>query len=158
MSEITQWLADLALLPEMEIERWQPFRHQHERRQCGAAELPALLAALGEVSGWLVETGRVRELRRQPVEVQGLPLDGEFFRGDSHWQLQHLGRDRWELHHHQLHRCAAHEASHLGEHVHQRHADGGCRLNYWRLWARARADGLPQCELAVLFSIEESRA
>lgn len=156
MSEITQWLADLALLPETAIERWQAFRHQHDHQQCDAAGLPALLAALGEVSGWLSETGRVRELRQQPVEADGLPLAGEFFRGDSHWQLQHLGRGRWELHHHQLHPCAADEASHLGERISQRHADGGARLNYWRLWAKDEADGLPQCQLAVLFSIEDN--
>lgn len=156
MSEITQWLADLALLPEMNMARWQPFRHQCDSRRCNSADLPTLLAELGEVSGWLSETGRVRELRQQPVTVDGLPLAGEFFRDDSHWQLQHLGRGLWELTHHQLHPCTADEASHLGELVRQQHADRRARLNYWRLWTRAEAGGLPQCELAVLADIEEN--
>lgn len=156
MSEIKQWLADLALLPEIDIGRWQAFRHQGECRELDAAALPAALRELGAVSGWLCETGRVLALREEIPALQGMALGGEFYRDDSCWQLRQLPRGRWQLQRHQLSPCAADQATHLGERVSQRTVAGG-RAHYWRLWA-ADADRLPQCTLAVLTRIEEEHA
>lgn len=155
---IAQWLADLALLPETDAEHWQPFRHTLAEQRLDIDTLSTHLAALGPVSGWLTETGRVVQLRQQVIDLHNHPLEGEFFANSRHWQLVHHGRGQWRLYEHQLQTCPAAEATHLGEPVsHLLAGTPGARLRYWRLWT-AGVDRAPHCSLAVLAAIEEPTA
>lgn len=157
MNDIKHWLEDLALLPDLAIEQWQPFQLQYESLTCGAADLPGVLRDLGEVSGWLTETSRVALLRDSRVELQNLPLAGEFFQGQRHWQLTQLPRGRWQLHQYRLTPCSADQATCLGESVVQLQAgERTGRLRYWRLWEKDQ-DQAPHCRTALLAAIEEAR-
>ena len=151
MSFVTQWMADLALLPDIEMECWQPFRHEHESRISAHEALSALLHELGEVSGWIKETSRVVKLDKVRIELESRPLLGL------------LPGGRWQLHTHRLTACPAADATHLGERVeHLLAGKRGGRLQYWRLWDVEGADpaecGAPQCRIALLTGIQESRA
>ncbi|MDY0073568.1 MAG: hypothetical protein RBR77_13090 [Thauera sp.] len=156
MSAIQQWLADLALMPDLDIRDWASFRYAYDSVTCTARDLPARLAELGKVSGWLSETSRVVTLHNAPIALENLPLAGEFYRDDLHWQLSCLPRGQWQLHRHRLTPCATAEATHLGEpveHLQAGHSKG--RLRYWRLW-EADQDQAPQCRIAVLADIQET--
>ena len=157
MSRIAQWLQDLALLPGIQPQNWQPFQYRHESLECGAADLPAVLRDLGEVTGWLTETGRVITLDKQFIELENLPLAGEGYRDNQHWQLTQLPRGRWQLHTHTLTPCPANQATHLGEPV-QHLLSGGRngRLRYWKLWS-ADDTGAPHSRIALLADLEENR-
>ncbi|WKN24019.1 hypothetical protein [Azotobacter vinelandii] len=158
MNHINQWLRDLTLLPDVAVDRWQPFLHRHESLTCTASELPETLQTLGELDGWLTETGRVVRLRNTRIELQNLPLAGEFFRDEQCWQLTQLPRGRWQLNRHHLQACPADEANCLGENVeHLLAGSGDGRLRYWRLW-EPDEDNAPHCRIALLTAIEEFRA
>lgn len=157
MSIINQWLADLARLPDLGVDEWQACQHSHSSQTCSQADLAAMLRDLGEVSGWLTETGRVVQLREEIIALENLPLAGELFRGQDHWQLTQLPRGQWQLTHHRLQPCAADLANCLAERV--SHLLAGQRngyLHYRKLWMPA-ADGAPENRLALLTAIEESR-
>lgn len=158
MSIINQWLADLARLPDVGIEQWKPFQHSHSSQICGHADLAATLRNLGAVSGWLTETGRVVQLREQPIALENLPLAGELFRGDDHWQLTQLPRNQWQLTHHRLQRGTADAANCLAERIsHLVTGQRNGQLHYWKLWTPA-ADGAPENRIALLTAIEERHA
>lgn len=158
MSNIKQWLADLARLPDVGIEQWQACQHSQSSQMCSQADLPVLLRDLGELSGWLTETGRVVQLREAIIALDNLPLAGELFRGHDHWQLTQLPRGQWQLNHHRLQPCAADAANCLAERVsHLLAAPREGRLHYWKLWT-PDADGAPESRVALLTAIEESRA
>lgn len=155
---IARWLTDLALLPEINAQDWKPFSCEYTSTALSADELAASLAALGPVTGWVTETGRVRRLQDEAIALDGFALDGEFFHGADHWQLSRLPRDRWLLHRHRLQPCAASEATHLGQPVtHLLAGQPSARLRYWRLWT-AGPDNAPHCPLAVLAGIEDARS
>lgn len=155
---IARWLSDLALLPEVDAQDWKPFACDYACTTLGIEELADALAALGPVTGWLTETGRVRRLQDEAIALDGFALEGEFFRDTDHWQLSRLPRDRWQLHRHRLQPCAAAEATHLGQPVtHLLTGQPGATLRYWRLWT-AGPDNAPHCSLAVLAGIEDSRS
>lgn len=158
MNDINQWLADLALLPDVAIEQWQPFRYSHDSLTCSQSDLPGVLRDLGEVGGWLTETGRVVHLCNASIELENLPLAGEFFRGNDLWQFTQLPRGRWQLNHYQLQPCPAGEANCLGESVgHLQTGQRNGRLRYWKLW-EADSDNAPHCRIALLAAIEETGA
>lgn len=155
---ISRWMSDLALLPDIDAEAWQPFTYHHTSVLLQAGELTDALAALGPVTGWLTETGRVRRLLNEAIALEGFALEGEFFRDTVHWQLSRLPRDRWQLNAHHVRPCSTGEATHLGQPVsHLLTGRPGARLHYWRLWT-AGPDNAPHCPLAVLAGIEESRS
>ena len=163
MTEMTQWMADLALLPDIDMDYWQPFCHEYASQTCAREDLPALLGDLGKVSGWIKETGRVVMLDNEHIELELRPLAAEFFQGETAWQLSLLPGGRWQLHTHRLTACSAADATHLGERVeHLLAGKRGGRLQYWRLWGPAESDaadcGAPQCRIALLTGIKESRA
>lgn len=162
MRTLQTWLADLSRMPtlqEGDREYWQPFRHTCTSRTLGADELADTLRQIGPVSGWLIETGRVVELEQQTIELLHMPLAGEFFRGDQHWQLSAHPRGCWLLHHHTLNPCSAEEATHLADKVeHLLASPRRGRLVYWRLWAPetepdTNADLGPTCRIALLTAI-----
>lgn len=158
MSNINQWLADLARLPDVGIEQWQACQHSQTSQTCGQADLGVHLRDLGEVSGWLTETGRVIQLREAIITLDNLPLAAELFRGHDHWQLTQLPRGQWQLSHHRLQPCATDTANCLAERV--SHLLAGQReghLHYWKLWM-PNADGAPESRIALLTAIEEPRA
>lgn len=158
MSIINQWLADLARLPDVGIDQWQACQHSHSSQPCSQADLSVMLRDLGEVSGWLTETGRVVQLREETIALGNLPLSGELFRGHDHWQLTQLPRGQWQLTHHRLQPCAADTANCLAERVsHLLAGKRAGRLHYWKLWM-PDADGAPESRIALLTAIEESRA
>lgn len=99
-----------------------------------ADELADHLAALGPVTGWLLEASAVRELWDEVLECQSLPLGGEWCREDQHWQLEHIHGQQWRLHHYRLTPAEDASATHLGMQVHQLKADGEGWLYYWCLW------------------------
>lgn len=155
---IARWLSDLALLPDIDAEAWQPFTYHHTGVLLQARELADALAALGPVTGWLTETGCVRRLHDEAIALKGFVLEGEFFRDTVHWQLSRAPRDRWQLNAHCVQPCSAAEATHLGQPVsHLLAGRAGARLHYWRLWT-AGADNAPHCALAVLAGVEDSRS
>lgn len=164
MNPIAHWQADLARLPGIEMEHWHSFEHQSQRQELGEAQLGDALRSVGEISGWLSEPSRVLELRRQAIELQQLPLAGEFFRnqdGALHcWQLHHHARGQWALTHHRIAACPAEQANCLGQRTTQLHARTATqRLAYWRLWRADAADhGAPHAFAALLCAIEEPRA
>lgn len=158
MNHINQWLADLALLSDVNIDHWQAFQHRHDSLTCTAVDLAAVLRDLGEVSGWLTETSRVISLHDSHVELQNLPLAGEFYQGQQFWQLTQLPRGRWQLNSYRLTPCAATEATCLGESVeHLQAGNRYGRLRYWRLWEPDQ-DNAPHCRIALLAEIQEARA
>jgi hypothetical protein len=158
MSHINQWLSDLALLPDVNINHWQAFQHRHESFTYIAVDLPAVLRDLGEVSGWLTETSRVVSLHASGIELQNLPLAGEFYQGQHFWQLTQLPRGRWQLNSYRLTTCAATEATCLGESVeHLQAGSRNGRLRYWRLWEPDQ-DNAPHCRIALLADIQEASA
>lgn len=162
MSTPASWLNDLALLPDLDPQQWQPMNHQHDSQRLSDAQLAPVLAALGPVSGWLCEPATITELRQQPVVLKQHPLAAELFAqaGDDPqpircWQLSHHGRDQWQLDSHSLQPCDAEQANCLGEHARHRHARrASAHLGYWRLW-QADADGAPHCAIALLHAIDE---
>ncbi|KAI5911981.1 hypothetical protein PA01_00100 [Azoarcus sp. PA01] len=155
---ISRWLSDLALLPDIDVEAWQPFIYDHTCVLLQAGELADALAALGPVTGWLTEAGCVRRLHDETIALTGFALDGEFFRDTVHWQLSRLPRGRWQLNAHRVQPCSAADATHLGEPTsHLLAGRPGARLQYWRLWT-AGPDNAPHCPLAVLAGIEDSRS
>lgn len=156
--KISRWLNDLALLPQINAEDWQAFTCEYACTTLRTDELADALTALGPVTGWLTETGSVRRLQDEVIALAGFALEGEFFRDNQHWQLSRLPRDRWQLHQHRLQACAANQATHLGQPVtHLLVGQPGARLRYWRLWT-AGPDNTPNCALAVLAGIEDSRS
>jgi len=158
MSHINQWLADLALLPDVNIDHWQAFQHRHESLTCTAVDLSAVLLDLGEVSGWLTETSRVVSLHASRIELQNLPLAGEFYQGQHFWQLTQLPRGRWQLNSYRLTSCAATEATCLGESFeHLQVGSRNGRLRYLRLWEPDQ-DNAPHCRVALLVDIQEVSA
>jgi hypothetical protein len=157
MSNVEQWISDLALLPDIDMRNWQSFQHTHECRLLEQSELASQLQALGAVTGWIEETGAVHTLRQQNITLNGLPLSAEFYRDSSHWQLRQLPRGQWQLHHHQLTACQPASASHLGERVQQLlAAPGQGTLHYWRLW-QADTENAPHCRIALLTELQEAR-
>ncbi len=159
MSLIHQWLADLALLPDINsLEKWQPFHYARHSRLVSAADLSSVLHELGAVTGWLTETSRVLSVQNECIVFEHLPLAGEFFNGENHWQLSHLSRGQWELTHYQLQPCSALEANCLGEPVtHLHHAQPSGRLSYWKLW-EPDSQQAPHCRVALLKAIEGIRS
>lgn len=162
MSTPSAWLADLALLPDIEMHLWKHFKHEHQGQRLQADTLAAALSALGPVSGWLSEPSAITELRNQSIQPSQLPLNGEFFaqvEADGLlqcWQLSHLGRGQWQLDSHRLQACAAEQANCLGERVQQLHANrANAHLDYWRLW-HADDELSPRCAIALLCLIHES--
>ena len=124
---------------------------------CQQADLAAQLTALGQVSGWLTETGRVVHLHEDTISLQNLPLAGEFFRADTHWQLTQLPRGQWQLTQHTLQPCPAEAANCLAERVsHLLAGNRSGQLHYWKLWLPG-SDGAPENPIALLTAIEESR-
>jgi hypothetical protein len=163
MSQVQQWINDLALLPDLTpaIQRWQPFLHSCTASVFSREQLPDALKALGAVSGWLTETSRVIELESQSIELQSLPLAGEFFNGTehgtNHWQLTQLPRGQWQLTHHQLQRCKAEQANCLAQPVSQLHAKkDNTQLSYWKLWSASEQDPAPSATAALLMAIEST--
>ena len=158
MSFIRQWLADLALMPDIDTSDWATFSYACDSVTCTASDLPARLAEMGEVSGWLSETSRIVTLHNSRVELENLPLAGEFYRGELYWQLGRLPRGLWQVHQHRLTPCEAAQATHLGEpveHLHAGHSKG--RLRYWKLWETdPDQDQAPQCRIALLADIRET--
>ena len=156
MSSIRQWLADLALMPDINIRDWASFQYAYDSVTSTASDLPVRLAEMGEVSGWLSETSRIVTLHNTRVELVNLPLAGEFYRGDLYWQLSRLPRGQWQLHQHRLTPCEADEATHLGEPVeHLQAGRNKGRLRYWRLWEPDQ-DQAPQCRIALLADLQET--
>jgi hypothetical protein len=163
MSQVQQWINDLALLPDLTpaIQRWQPFLHSCTARVLNRDQLPSALAELGAISGWITETSRVTELENQPVELQSLPLAGEFFNradhGTNHWQLTQLPRGQWQLTHHQLQACPAEQANCLAQPVTHLHAKkDNTQLSYWKLWSASEPDSAPNATAALLMAIEST--
>jgi|TARA_R110002167_G_scaffold366254_1_gene594017 hypothetical protein len=163
MSQVQQWINDLALLPDLTpaIQRWQPFLHSCTASVFSREQLPEALKALGAVSGWLTETSRVTELESQPVELQSLPLAGEFFNSaqqhTNHWQLTQLPRGQWQLTHHQLQACPAEQANCLAQPVTHLHAHkDNTQLSYWKLWSTSEQDAAPSARIALLMAIEST--
>lgn len=162
---INQWLNDLALLPDIDIQQWQTFLHSSETQTLGKAELEAALVELGSVSGWLTETSRVIELENQTIKLQHLPLEGEFFSEDKnthkHWQLTQLPREKWQLTRHEMQPSPANQANCLAQPVTHLHAsDKNKRLKYWKLWT-ADKKRAPEANIALLTAIythKETRA
>lgn len=158
MSTISQWLTDLARLPDAEADQWQACQHNQTSKTCNQTDLAMHLRELGKVSGWLTETGRVVKLHEEIIALENLPLAGEFFSAQDHWQLTQLPRGQWQITHHTLQPCAAEAANCLAERV--SHLLAGQRsgyLHYWKLWVPA-ADGAPENRIALLAAIEESRS
>lgn len=161
MTTPSAWLNNLALLPDIDMQHWKLFKHEHHSQCLQQDTLAPTLSALGKVSGWLSEPSAITELRNQPITPSQLPLKGEFFShgqsGESLqcWQLSHLGRGMWQLDSHVLQPCAADQANCLGERVQQLHANRvNAYLGYWRLW-HPDVDQAPQCAIALLCTIDE---
>lgn len=161
MSIFQSWLDDLARMPGIDVDRWTTFRHAHSATSLQAGELDEALAALGPVSGWLVEPSAVRELQAQAVSLQQRPLSAEFFRrapdgAVQSWQLAYVPGQGWSLDAHMLEPCAADDANCLAEPAWQLHAHRpGTRLAYWRLW-KPDPSGAPACSIALLCDLQES--
>ena len=161
MSTLQSWLDDLARMSGIDASRWKMFRHVHSAINLQADELDEALAALGPVSGWLVEPSAVRELQAQVISLQQRPLSAEFFRagpdgGTQSWQLAYVPRQGWCLDTHTLEPCMSDDANCLAEPAWQLHAHRpGTRLAYWRLW-KPDPSGAPACSIALLCDFEES--
>ena len=157
MSDLKQWLADLALLPDTDIAQWQPVHYRHSVEHYQRDGLGEMLAALGCVSGWLQTSGQVSWLDNEVMQLHegAPPLAAELFRGDTCWQLQALPRGRWQLDIH----VALPEATaptHLARTVRQLSVQPGQRLVYWQVWGHS-TEGAPECHTAVLRHFEETK-
>lgn len=164
MSMYTNWLNDLALLPDIHLSHWQPLQHQRQSTTLQADQLAQALATLGPVSGWLLEPSAVTQLDQQVLDGKHYPVSAELFTAPDAdglqrcWQLTHLGRGQWQLHSHQIHPVPADQANCLGQRVQQRHVHAAAtRLLYWKLWHADPDSRAPQCTTAVLAAIEGSR-
>lgn len=161
MSTLQSWLDDLARMPGIDTDRWMTFRHAHSAINLQADELDEALAALGPVSGWLVEPSAVRELQAQAIGLQQRPLSAEFFRQGPEgamqsWQLAYVAGQGWRLDTHTLEPCTGDAANCLAEPAWHLHAHRpGTRLAYWRLW-KPDASGAPACSVALLCDLQES--
>jgi|GEM_PF-5326791 len=163
MSQVQQWVNDLALLPDLTptIQLWQPFLHNCTASTLSLEQLPEVLSKLGDVSGWMTETSRVVELDMQSIELESLPLAGEFFnRTDhctNHWQLAQLPRGQWQLTYHQLQACPAEQANCLAQPVSHLHTSkDDTQLSYWKLWSASEPDSAPSATAALLMAIEST--
>ena len=159
-SNIAQWQQDLALLPDMEMSEWQPFLHSCSSQQLDRDQLVSALTALGNVSGWLQESGQTLTLRQQSIQPGNALLAGELFAGNDYWLITRLPRDRWQLHHHRLLPVAASEANSLGQATRQLLSGRQPgQLCYWKLWkADLEQENAPVCRIALLTAIEETGA
>lgn len=161
MSTLQSWVDDLARMPGIDSDHWKTFRHAHSAAHLQAEQLDDALAALGPVSGWLVEPSSVRELHAQAISLRQRPLSAEFFRpgpegGAQSWQLAYRPGHGWCLDAHTLEPCQSADANCLAEPAWHLHAHRpGARLAYWRLW-KPDSSGAPACGIALLCDIQES--
>lgn len=157
MNLISQWAEDLARIPELahspDVAVTPAKMTRDEVTASSVAELNEKLAAIGEVHGWLLEASAVRELRDAPVVPEGIPLDGEWQRGNEHWQLEFVGDDQWCLYRYELQTENVSEPTHLAEKRYQQLADRKGRLVYWCLWQPDdEDDNRPPVQRLALFA------
>jgi hypothetical protein len=158
MNNVKNWLADLAVLPEVNVARsWLPVRSAHQCESLTLDKLMHTLQTLGPVSGWLQTAGEVVWLNEQQVQLAAHtpPLAAELFAGDTCWQLSSLPRGRWQLDRHDVN-LDEQEPTHLARVVRHLAVQPGRQLMYWQLW-QAGEDNAPSCSAAVLRSFEESQ-
>lgn len=137
MNPINQWAAaldSLKDLPHSPAIIVLPAVLSHDVLTLAAEGLSHELAKIGNVSGWILETGAVRELRDTRAELEGLPLDGEWQRGDEHWQLEFVHDNEWRLHRYRLQTDDVADPTHLAEKRYQHHTERKGRIAYWCLW------------------------
>ncbi len=160
MTMIKQWMTDLALLPNFDVNRLQPCQITYTQHIFSYTELMAYLAKIGVLTGWLQESSCVQSLQNQVITTSTHPIMGEFYQENTHWCLEYVGAQKWQMHEFVHQACDAENATYLAEAVYHNfvHSPDRQQLKYLRLWEKTSEVNLaPVARLAVFAGFVESK-
>lgn len=163
MSAIQQWLKDLEAIASLSttplnIVKFTPIKLHTEVEILDQTQLQKTLELLGELTGWIQETGTVHTLDQQKFQSSSFVLNGEWIAEGHSYVLEHLGRHQWELTQYHLQACDIAQATHLAEQM--QHQQVGVKnkryLQYQRLWQPESDQALaPKTQLAIFTGFAE---
>lgn len=163
MSAIQQWLKDLEVIASLsttalDMQKFTPIKLHTEVEHLDQTQLQKTLELLGELTGWIQETGKVHTLDQQKFQRSSFVLNGEWIAEGHSYVLEHLGRNEWELTQYHLQACDIEQATHLAEKMqHQQVGTQSKRyLQYQRLWQPETEETLaPKTQLAIFTGFAE---
>lgn len=160
MSLIQTWFQDLEKLSEnkllnIKLEKFKAVKLIESTEIFSLSAIQEKLQSLGEITGWIQETGQVHCLYQQNFSAQSIVLNGEWLDVDTSYSLEHLGRNQWELRKYTLKDCSLVEATHLAEEMKQCQVgkNNNGFLVYQRLWQPQ--SGVPVAKLAIFSGFQE---
>lgn len=160
MSSIQTWFQDLEKLSEnkslnIKLEKFKAAKLIESTEIFSLPAIQEKLQSLGEITGWIQETGQVHCLQKQKFFAQSIVLNGEWVDGNVSYNLEYLGRNQWELREYILQNSSLDEATHLAEEMKQCQVGKSNKgfLVYQRLWQPQA--GVPVAKLAIFSGFQE---
>lgn len=161
MSAIQQWLKDFKAVASLDnssldVDKFTAIKLHSEVATLDQSQLKKTLELLGELTGWIQETGKVHTLNQQQFQGNSFVLNGEWVTDGKSYVLEHLGRNQWELTQYHLRTCEIEEATHLAEKMRQQQVGTQSKLYlvYQRLW-QPDATLAPISNMAIFSGFQE---
>lgn len=145
---------------------WQPrnlapVQAQISRQLCDLESLKPHMATVAASQGWLIQPSHLRTLPANLDKLLAQPvMQAEGVHDGLHWQLHHLGQNRWSWTEVRLASTSAEQATHLAENIAFLAEDKTVgKLGYQRLWRKpAHTEAKPVVELAVFTGFQGASA
>lgn len=160
MTHVKQWMADLALLPNFDISRLKPCQLSLTQYTLSYPELIVYLTNIGEVTGWLQQSGCVQRLQDQIISPENRLIMGEFCQKNKHWCVEYIGSQQWQLYEFTCQASGADHATHVAEEICHNlvNSKDYQQLKYWRFWEKiSESNPAPVVRVAVFVGFVESK-